>query len=90
MKINDVVSAVIHGNFTNDELNQVYDALKFAKSKIARQVKREIVIGDTVKFTNSKTGLVYTGKLQKKAIKFATVSTPSGVWRVPMSMLTVV
>jgi hypothetical protein len=45
------------------------------------------MIGDTVSF-KTKTGMTYTGKLQKKAIKFATISSSGGLWRVPMSMLT--
>jgi len=88
MTVNEIVSAIVHGDFTNDDLNKVHNAVTFAKSMLARQNKRDLIIGDTVKFTNSKTGMVYTGTIRKKAIKFATIATPTGMWRVPMSMLT--
>jgi hypothetical protein len=43
-----------------------------------------------VNFYNSKTGQNLTGVVMKIAIKYVTVRSSQGLWRVPANMLTVV
>jgi hypothetical protein len=43
-----------------------------------------------VKFTSSRDGSVYTGKVRKINIKYVIVDTARGGFRVPASMLTAV
>ncbi len=81
--------AIIAGTFTNDQLTSITDAVRFARSQLTQKNRRQLVVGTQVKFTNSKVGREYTGVVQKVAIKFITVNTAQGLWRVPASMLTV-
>jgi hypothetical protein len=66
------------------------DAVKWNRNALARQIKRSIGRGDNVEFTSSKTGRLTRGFVTKVAIKYVTVDTGMGLWRVPANMLTVV
>jgi hypothetical protein len=46
------------------------------------------MVGDNVNFTSTKQGRNITGVVMKIAIKYVTVSTATGQWRVPANMLT--
>lgn len=87
MNIDRINSAIIQGNLTNDELNTVIEAVKFARSRLGRQTKASLMTGDSVSFTSSKTGKTMTGFVTKIAIKYVTVKTLGGLWRVPANML---
>lgn len=90
MNVDRINSAIIQGNLTNDELTTVIEAVKFARSRLTEQTKRSLRIGDNVNFNSTKLGRNVTGVVTKIAIKFVTVKTVSGLWRVPANMLTVV
>ena len=90
MNVDRINSAIIQGNLTNDELTTVIEAVKFARSRLQKQVKNTLMVGDNVNFNSSKLGRNVTGVVTKIAIKFVTVKTISGLWRVPANMLTVV
>jgi len=90
MNIKEINTAIIHGTFTNDELTSILDAVKFAKTLLGTKNKMMLRIGDNVNFTSSKTGQNVTGLVTKDAIKFVTVKTVNGLWRVPANMLTVI
>ena len=87
MNITLINTAILQGNFTNDQLTSIVDAVKFAKARLSDQNKRALRIGDNVNFTSSKTGQNVTGIVVKIAIKFVTVKTVQGLWRVPANML---
>jgi len=87
MNVSQINTAIIQGTFTNDELTSMIDAVKFAKTKLTNRVKFTISNGSKVKFTSSKNGITYSGTVEKVAIKFATVNTGQGRWKVPMNML---
>ena len=88
MNIQAINSAIITGNLNNDELMSVIDAVKFARSRLAQATKYSLRVGDNVNFASSKTGQNYTGIVTKIAIKYVTVKTIAGLWRVPANMLT--
>jgi hypothetical protein len=88
MTITQINRAILQEGWTNDQLTSIIDAVKFARARLGDMNKRALSIGDTVEFTSSKTGRVMQGKVTKKAIKFVTVSTAQGLWRVPANMLT--
>ena len=90
MSIQTVNAEILAGNFTNEQLSSVIDAVKFARARLAEKNKRSITLGSNVNFTSTKTGQNYTGVVTKIAIKYVTVKTISGLWRVPANMLTVV
>jgi hypothetical protein len=88
MNVNQINTAIIQGTFTNDQLSSMIDAVKFARSRLAQTIKWTLKVGDNVNFTSSKTGQNCTGVVMKVAIKYVTVKTITGLWRVPASMLT--
>jgi hypothetical protein len=90
MNVQDINTALVTGSFTNDQLQSVIDAVKFARSRLANVTKWSLKVGSEVKFTSSKSGITMQGRVTKIAIKYVTVSTAQGLWRVPANMLTVV
>jgi len=88
MNISQINSAIIQGNFSNTELSSIIDAVKFARGRLTNQIKYTLKIGDNVNFTSSKTGRNITGFVTKVAIKYVTVKTIDGLWKVPANMLT--
>jgi len=88
MNVDRINSAIIQGNLTNDELTTVIEAVKYARAQLGRKTKNSLQVGDNVNFTSSKTGRNTTGVVTKIAIKYVTVKTMTGLWRVPASMLT--
>lgn len=90
MDIKQINSAIMFGTWTNTELSSMIDAVKWARSQLTRDIKNTLKIGDNVNFTSSKTGRNMTGHVVKVAIKYVTVRTIDGMWRVPANMLTVI
>lgn len=88
MNVQDINTALVTGSFTNEQLQSVVDAVKFARSRLARATKVSLRIGDNVNFVSGKTGQNTTGVVMKIAIKYVTVKTIGGLWRVPANMLT--
>ncbi len=89
-EIQKINSAIMFGTWSNTELSSMIDAVKFARASLQKQVKRSLSIGDNVNFTSSKTGMNVTGVVTKIAIKYVTVRTVNGLWKVPANMLSVV
>jgi hypothetical protein len=87
MDIKQINSAIMFNTWTDTELSSMIDAIKFAKASLQKQIKRSLRIGDSVQFTSSKTGLTMRGTVNKIAVKYITVATPQGLWRVPANML---
>ena len=90
LTIQEVNRAIMLQEWTNTELTSMIDAVRWNKDQLARRVKYSIRIGDNVEFTSSKTGRLTRGFVTKVAIKYVTVNTGLGLWRVPANMLTVV
>lgn len=87
MNVQQINTALITGSFTNDELSSVIDAVKFARSRLSQTTKSSLRVGDSVQFTSTKNGMTYQGIVTKIAIKYVTVKTSMGLWRVPANML---
>lgn len=90
LTIQQVNQAIMMQEWSNTELSSMIDAVKWNRERLAKQIKRTITRGDNVEFTSSKTGRTMQGTVSKVAIKYVTVSTNAGLWRVPANMLTVV
>jgi hypothetical protein len=90
LSIQEVNRAIMLQTWTNTELSSMIDAVKWNKEQLAKRIKRSIRTGDNVEFTSSKTGRLARGFVTKVAIKYVTVNTGMGMWRVPANMLTVV
>ena len=85
--VSQINSAIISGSFTNDDLNAISDAIRFARSQIAQKNKFTLVKGTKVKFTSSKTGVTHSGEVTDVKRKFIHVKVGLTTWRVPASML---
>ncbi len=84
-----LASQISFGSFTNQQLNTIAEAIKFRRSQLARETRRSIVPGDTVKFTHPKTGRVHQGSVVKIKIKNVQVREGLTTWNVPANLLTV-
>lgn len=87
LTIKDVNGAIMFQSWTNAELDSMFDAVRFARAQLGKQNKRELTKGATVKFTSNRNGQTYTGTVEKVAIKYITVRTGLGLYRVPANML---
>lgn len=87
MNVKDINAAIVSGVFTNDDLNSIADALRYARAQLAKQTRRSLMLGDTVKFTSGRNGVTYTGTVNKIKQKFVLVRTNGGLFNVPANML---
>jgi hypothetical protein len=87
MDINTINGAIMRGGYSNDDLNSIMDAVKFARSQLGRAKLRSFGIGDAVKFTSNKNGRTYQGVVEGVKIKNVIVNTAMGRFRVPANML---
>ena len=85
--ISAINRAIISGNFTNDQLTSIGDAIRFARAQLGQQNKYTLRVGTKVKFTSSRTGMEVSGDVQKINRKFIIVKSGMTNWRVPASML---
>ena len=86
LTINEVNSAIMHGNFTNEQLLSIVTAVKYRRSELVRQQARTLRIGDSVRFASR--GNVFFGTVERMKIKNALVRVGTGSrYNVPMSML---
>ena len=85
--IQQINSSIMFGNFTNDQLDSVISAIKYARSQLGKSMKQGLRVGDKVEFYSSKRGITVTGTVSKIAIKYITVNSASGLWKVPANML---
>lgn len=89
MELRQLTTAIMWGNWTTEELNSMIESIKFARNQLARKNIGQIRVGASVEFTSTKTGQRVQGIVTKIAVKYVTVKSPTGLWRVPASMLTV-
>ena len=85
--IQEVNTSIMFSNFTNEQLDSIMSAVTYARAQLRAVKIREFRKGDTVKFTSAKRGCVMTGTVSKVAIKYVTVATQQGLWKVPANML---
>ena len=83
----DIQSAIVAGQFTNDELVSIQQALTFANSQLTKQKIRAFNKGSVVKFTSNRNGQRYNGVVESVGKKNIVVRTPVGLYRVPANML---
>ena len=86
----DINSTIIAGNFTNEQLDSIAMAIKFARNQLANKNKFTFRAGSQVKFTSSRNGQTILGTVEKINRKFIIVRENGkafGSWRVPANML---
>jgi len=85
--IQEINTAIMFGNFTNDQLTSIVNAVQYARAQLGKQKIRTFTKGDTVKFHSTKRGVTVTGTVTKVAIKYVTVKDGVMLWKVPANML---
>jgi len=88
--IQDINSTIIGGAFTNEQLDSIAMAIKFARNQLAAKAKFTLVKGSQVKFVSSKSGQTVLGTVEKVNRKYIIVRENGkafGNWRVPANML---
>ena len=90
MNIKQINTAIMQGDFTNEELNSIGDAMRFARAQLVVRNKSALTIGSNVKFTSSTRGTI-SGVVKKINRKFIIVDQPGlyRSWKVPANMLEV-
>ena len=87
MNIAQICRSIEHGQLSDRDLTDVITAVKYARRNLQRKITSSLMVGDNVNFTSTKTGHNVTGVVIKIAIKYVTVRTVNGNWRVPANML---
>jgi hypothetical protein len=59
MNVSQINSAIVTGTWTNDELNAMIDAVKFARTRLATTMKFQVRAGTKVRFTSAKRGQTF-------------------------------
>ena len=85
--IDDILYTIQFGALNNNELNGIMAAVKYRRAQITEKMRRRLAVGDTVQFFSSRFNRTLQGSVKKVAIKYVTVSTAQGLWKVPASML---
>jgi len=87
MTITEINQAIMVGNLTNDQLDSVLMAIKYARGQISRTNRFTLTIGKEVKFRNSKLNMMTFGTVQKINHKNVVVRVGNTTWRVPANMI---
>ena len=87
MNAKQIVSELMSGNLTNDELEQIAQALKYARSQVGNQIKRQLRPGVSVKFYHPKQNFYIAGTVNRIKQKYVLVDTPQGCYNVPANLL---
>ena len=84
--IQQVNEAIMFGNFTNEQLNSVVAALKYARAQMTKQKARSFVAGDSVRFHSR--GNIFFGTIERVKLKNAFVRVGNASrYNVPLNML---
>ena len=90
MTLQEINRSIISGTFSNEDLNSISDAIKFARAQLAQKNKFTLRAGASVKFTSTRNGQTILGTVEKINRKFIIVKENGkafGTWRVPANML---
>lgn len=85
--IQEINSAIMFGDLTNEQLNSIITAVKYRRAQITKAAVRSFWNGDNVKFVHPKTGRVHVGVVAKVKIKFVSVREGNTTWNVPANLL---
>ena len=87
MNANDIVSVLMSGTLSNDDIERVAQALKFARSQLGNEIKRDLRAGVSVKFYHPKQRFYILGTVNRIKQKYVLVDTPQGRYNVPANLL---
>lgn len=90
MNTKEIVAALMGGTLNNDDIEQVAQALKYARAQVGKSVKRQLSPGVSVKFYHPKQNFYVAGTVNRIKQKYVLVDTPQGRYNVPANLLEVV
>lgn len=85
--INNVTQAIMFGNFSNEDLEAVSQAIRYRRAQLGKEVKRAMAPGVAVKFYHPKQGRDITGTVNRIKQKYILVDTTQGRYNVPANLL---
>jgi len=85
MNINEINQAIMWGKWTNEQLDSMSMAIKYARTQLGKKNKYSFNPGDTVKFVAR--GREVRGTVMKIMQKNVKVKEGMTMWRVPANML---
>jgi hypothetical protein len=88
MDVNIIKRHIMTDGYTNQELNEIAEAVRYARAGLIKSTARKLAPGVAVEFKDRR-GQVYRGTVVSIKIKNAVVNTAQGRYRVPMNMLEV-
>ena len=84
--IQQVNEAIMFGNFSNEQLNSVVAAIKYARAQMTKQKARSFMSGDRVRFSSR--GNTFFGTIERVKLKNAFVNVGNHRrYNVPLNML---
>ena len=87
MSVNQIVTELMSGALTNDDIEQVTQALKYARAQVGKTIKRQLTPGVSVKFYHPKQNFYIAGKVNRIKQKYVLVDTAQGRYNVPANLL---
>jgi hypothetical protein len=87
MNVDQIVTELMSGALTNDDIEQVAQALKYARAQVGREVKRQLAPGASVKFYHPKQNFYIAGTVNRIKQKYVLVDTAKGRYNVPANLL---
>lgn len=85
--IDQVTQAIMFGDFDNEQLEAVAQAMRYRRTQLSKEVKRSMAPGIAVKFYHPKQGRDITGTVNRIKQKYILVDTPQGRYNVPANLL---
>jgi hypothetical protein len=89
MSVDTIITELMSGTLTNDDIEQVTQALKYARAQVGREVKRQLAPGASVKFYHPKQNFYIAGTVNRIKQKYVLVDTAKGRYNVPANLLEV-
>ena len=89
MSVDTIITELMSGSLTNDDIERVAQALKHARAQVGRQVKRQLAPGASVKFYHPKQNFYIAGTVNRIKQKYVWVDTAKGRYKVPANLVEV-
>jgi hypothetical protein len=87
MSVDTIITELMSGSLTNDDIERVAQALKHARAQVGRQVKRQLAPGASVKFYHPKQNFYIAGTVNRIKQKYVLIDTAKGRYNVPANLL---
>lgn len=90
MNTKEIVAALMSGTLNNEDIEQVAQALRYARAQVGKSIKRQLSPGVSVKFCHPKQNFYVAGTVNRIKQKYVLVDTAQGRYNVPANLLEVV